>query len=227
MSKRRFTPHERYAVYTVHGEKCYLCSKPLDLASFQVDHVLPESLEGDETRLSGALNLLGLPPSFDLNSYENWMPACGPCNLKKLDTIFAPSLLVQLGLQHAAEGAPKVRDMASRTVGLSAIGKALNCLERASASGQLTARHLSALRPLVATSDANRPPEIVGTPLRLTPLYEVVSEGGGLRMIRGPYGYGSRPSSPNAHWSFDCPHCGSIAGWNGARCVICGQMSDD
>ena len=48
LSKYSFGAEERYAVYTVHGERCYLCGKPIDFASMEVDHVIPGSLLGSK-----------------------------------------------------------------------------------------------------------------------------------------------------------------------------------
>src|SRR5688572_21907761 len=103
MAKHDFTPAERYAVWMVHGEKCYICTQPVDLKSMEVDHIIPESLLEDPDRLAEILTWLGRPEGFSLNSFANWMPACRPCNGKKADLIFEPTPLVQVLLQRAAE----------------------------------------------------------------------------------------------------------------------------
>ena len=72
--KDKFSAAERAAVFTLPGEKCYLCATPLDLKTMQVDHVIPESLLADAKRLSAAIVSLGRPKDFDVNSFENWLP---------------------------------------------------------------------------------------------------------------------------------------------------------
>jgi hypothetical protein len=47
LSVYNFSPAERYAVWTAHGEKCYICTRPIDLKTMEVDHLVPESLIGD------------------------------------------------------------------------------------------------------------------------------------------------------------------------------------
>ena len=84
MDKRRFTPFERLAVFVTHDEKCYLCNRPLDLLTMEVDHVIPESLQDNPKRLVEVVRLLGRPGDFDVNSYANWLPACRSCNGRKL-----------------------------------------------------------------------------------------------------------------------------------------------
>jgi 5-methylcytosine-specific restriction endonuclease McrA len=86
-----FTPAERYAVFTVHGEKCYLCHKPINLRTMEVDHLIPESLKDDPVRLAAVLVALGRQLNFNLNTYDNWLPACGRCNNEKRNNIFEPS----------------------------------------------------------------------------------------------------------------------------------------
>jgi hypothetical protein len=155
------------------------------------------------------------------------MPACRQCNGLKTSTVFGPSLKVQFLLQKATKKAPEAERIAAKTVSDRELYEALNLLERANENGTLTEEFKNALQPLVAFQDTVQQPEVAGEPIRLTPLYELIREAGGIRLIRGPYGVGARPSTPNAHWSFDCPNCGSIGAWNGARCVIGGCMSDD
>jgi hypothetical protein len=227
VSKHKFTPSQRHAVFTVHGERCYMCGIVLNLKTMEVDHVIPESLLNAREKLAQVLRDLGRPEDFNLNSFANWMPACRPCNGLKLATVFDPSLKVQLILQKAAMKAQEAERIAARTVSDKELYEALNLLERANENGSLTDGFKAALQPLVEFQVAVREPELAKQPVRLTPLYEVLSEANGIRLIRGPYGVGGRPSTPYAHSSFDCPNCGSIGAWNGARCVVCGQMSDD
>lgn len=189
--------------------------------------MIPESLVDDQDRLREVFKSLGRPENFDVNSYANWLPACRPCNGKKLAIVFEPSLLIQLALQRAADRADKARNIEQRTISRREITKALNILERANEAGELDNEIKASLQPLVAFQEEQRSPELVGQPIRLTPLFEILSEKDGWRLIRGPYGVGGRPIGPHVHNSFDCPNCGAIGAWNGARCVICGEMNDE
>ncbi len=227
MSKRAFSQSERFAVHVTHGEKCYLCSKPLDLQSMEVDHVVPETLEGNPIRLAQVLLELGRSSDFNIQSFANWLPACRRCNGKKLDTIFQPSLLVQLCLQRAAKHAAKAAAMAEELVTNRKISNALGVLLRADEKGLLSEEMKNAIIPLIEFQTTHRAPEVVGEPIRLSPLYEVLSDNGQIQIVRGPHGVGGRPT-PRAGFSPQgCVSCGSIAAWNGIRCVICGQVDDD
>ena len=226
MSQKEFSDSERYAVYTVHGERCYMCREPVDLSSMQVDHVIPEHLLDEPEKLASILKAFGLPEDFDLNSYANWLPACGPCNNRKRGRVFNPTPLIQNELQIAAEKAGKAAALASETVSTQKVSRALNTLLRTHEAGGLANIIVEKLRPLVEFHTSRREPELSGLPVRLTPLIEVISEANGLRVVRGPYGVGGGPVGPDIDGSFYCPTCGHVA-WNGARCVVCGEMSDD
>jgi len=83
MSQYTFSAAQRNADWIVHGEKCYICTNMVGLASTHVDHVIPESLSADSERLASTLTSFGLPANFDLNSFANWMPSCAKCNVEK------------------------------------------------------------------------------------------------------------------------------------------------
>lgn len=57
-------------MFLVHGMNCYLCGVPLDLTTMAVDHVIPERLLAMPSILESAKSMLGLPASFNLNSFE-------------------------------------------------------------------------------------------------------------------------------------------------------------
>lgn len=204
MAKKHFSAVERYAVYTVHGERCYLCGKPIDLQTMQVDHVIPEAIEGTPALVEICVEL-GLSTTFELQSYENWLPSCGPCNNLKRDTLFKPSPLVQLLLQRAAQKAPKALALEAKAVTQKAVAKAINTLQQAITAGAVDSKVIMMdLTNFLLFHNANRAPERVGKPVLIGPGLELLSEQGGIRVVRGPYGVRS-----------------------GARCVMCGQMDDD
>lgn len=183
MAKHHFSGTERYAAFTVHGGRCYICRDLIDMATFQVDHVIPESLGSSAARLKAAKEQLGRPQAFELNSYENWLPTCARCNNLKRERVWDPSLLVQLWLQRAADRAPKARALAEETTSKRNVAKALNLLERAAAEGQLTEEQKNRFQPLVANysrwrSEDSDPRVVRLTPTYEAPLYEVLSDDG-------------------------------------------------
>jgi hypothetical protein len=175
MSTYRFSSAERYAIFLVHGMKCYLCRAPLDLTSMVVDHVLPEHLLTTPSVFDAARLALGLPVSFDLNSFENWLPACAACNGRKSTLQFEPSLLIQVELQHLVEKAERARRLCDEVIGTRRVSIALSTLDRAQESGQCldgsTRERLLTL--LGFASEREFVPR--GQPLRLTQSFRLVA----------------------------------------------------
>ena len=237
LSSYRFSDTERYAVYSVHGPSCYIGGSPLTLSTMHVDHVIPEKLLSDTGKLAKALKDLGLPADFQINSYENWMPSCAPCNLAKSGTVFNPSLKVQLALQKAAKHAESARILASEIVTKRKLSRALNTIMRAEDLSLIDRETIRTVaeRLNFDLSDTSSEPTLNpvteddlsgGRILRLTPLHEVIFESGAMRMVKAPYGIGFQPTDPNPHSSFICGHCSHPGPWQGARCMTCGYLDD-
>lgn len=175
MSRYKFSSEERWAIFLVHGEKCYMCKVPIAFTTMVVDHVLPEYLLDNPAACSAAKSKLGLPSSFELNSFENWLPACSACNGTKSSVQFEPSPLIQLLLQKLAAKADEARAVSAGVVRTNQVAKALNVLERAHESGiKLEGETLKRLSVLLQFTSAR---ELVGRgqPLRLTPYFQLVT----------------------------------------------------
>lgn len=201
MAKYSFTVHERWAVFKAHGEQCYLGREPIDLKTMQVDHIIPESLADDRVRLAEVLTSMGLPMGFDLNSYENWMPSCGPCNNRKRAMVFEPTPIILVEINRAREAADECRRLASQAVRNADIAKALTYLERALDQDQLDYEKLKPLILAFAKADPDawealtirkdpradvtlgllRMPEF-----RISPNYKVLFTSGSIRVQETP-----------------------------------------
>jgi hypothetical protein len=192
-----------------------------------VDHVIPETLLDSPESLRAILQAFGLSIDFNLNSFENWMPACVPCNLRKIANVFEPTPLIQLELQKATDKAEDARAFANEITTKRKVSRALLTVMSAIEQNNFTDDILEKIEPLIELHRSRRTQVLPSEPIRLTSLFEVISEERGIRTIKGPYGIGSRPAGGHVDGSFNCPNCGSLAAWNGARCVICGQLIDD
>jgi hypothetical protein len=190
MSRYKFSSTERWAIFLVHGMKCYLCKVPIDLSTMVVDHVLPEYLLDNPSSCSAAKAKLGLPASFDLNSFDNWLPACSVCNGTKSSVQFGPSPLIQVLLQKLAAKADEAHRVSAEVVRARQVANALNVLERAHESGvKLEGEARERLSVLLQFASAR---EFVGNgqPLRLTPSFQFVTT-----TVKDALGWGA------THWS--------------------------
>ncbi len=229
MARYKFSAAERYAVFTVHNEKCWLCGEPIGLLETEVDHVIPETLIGNAA-LATVLTGLGLQADFEINSFANWMPAHRRCNGEKSDTVFRSSPLIQLKLQSAIDRADRAEALYDEYLSDRKISRAINILLAAQEFGGFAERHKKMMERLITTveqeHEPNREQEERGKPLFLAPWLEVVHEDERWITLRGPGGLvGMRPKTEQLHPSWDCPRCG-FTGWNGARCISCGMLDD-
>lgn len=226
MAAYRFSPAERYAVFTVHREVCWLCGEPVALGAMQVDHIVPEHLEG-KPELDAAKEELGLPASFSINGFENWKPAHPRCNRDKGGHVFRPSPLIQKHLEHAAAKASEAVELRDKYITDRKIDLALELLFSAARDRKLSPEQAVRMKEAAAFHDSNRAPEDRGKPFLLGPWLTILSEGSQGYMLQGPTGLiGGRPRGEHVDSSFDCPRCGPT-GWNGARCIVCGMLNDE
>lgn len=246
MSKYSFTSSQRYAVFSAHGPKCYLRGCTVDMQSMHIDHIIPEHLLEDPGRLKSVIEDFGLPEDFDVNSYENWLPSCGPCNLAKKSEVFEPAPIIKVCLQKAAKKADSARQLEAKAVNDAALTRSINTICRANEKTVLTMEHVE---PLVSSLREHNPEllkgiyeyvgsqhkDVLGFVVRhfkpaeipLTPFHTVVMEDEWKLLVSTPYGTGYVPKGERIDASFYCGHCGSRGPWGGARCLTCGYLNDD
>lgn len=226
MAKQSFDEIERYALIAVHGDKCYLCGKPLTLSTMEVDHIIPESLLIEPQRLGAVLEAFGFPATFDLHSFENLLPACDRCNNLKQTTVFEAVPIVMAYFAMARTKADRVREQIMRGLTDRQLKRALSMVKIAVRNGQFEDADLKELRVLVDPVVAAREPDDRRRPVLISQGLALVIKNGLVSVYRGRYGIGGAPSGDWVDPSFICPTCGATA-WNGARCVNCGQLSDE
>ena len=229
MAKYRFSREERYAIFTIHGPYCYINSEPINLKTMCVDHILPASLLNDPEKLAECLHDYGLPETFEIHSFENWLPCCPPCNRQKGAETFAATVIVQAQLSRARKRAADVRAVIDETVSKREIAKALAVLELAQDADKLDHATIEALIPIFERwrdkgndSENDDPVEF-----RLAPTFTVLYEPTFLKIVETNRGVGYIPHSNALDTSFYCGNCGSLGPWNGARCMGCGELIQD
>lgn len=224
---------ERLAVFLVHDQKCYIDSEPLYWSTFEVDHVIPERLINDPG-LVGILKDLGRPTSFQISSFENWLPVCRPHNGKKSARPWDPSLLAQQALQRAADRAGRARAEAATFKARANVARVIALLQLLRESDAVPSpEDVAELKARFAEFASDQGPDLVPGRVQLTPdlavpLYEVISDDGHTKVVRGPFGVGGGPSDRGGRVILDELRCGScgLPWFSGARCVICGALSD-
>lgn len=114
-NRRKLPSSTRFAVWECHGKKCWMCNDPLRLLTTVVDHVIPHSLARKPSELARILEDLNLPADFNIDGFENLLPSCAPCNLRKGKRVFEPYPKHKLVLDDLAAKASWVRRTAEKT----------------------------------------------------------------------------------------------------------------
>jgi hypothetical protein len=245
MARYDFSDAERWGIFMTHNRKCYMCGDILTMRSMQIDHVLPESLLKDPTKLDEAIAWYGKPSSFKINSFENWLPSCYPCNNKKRRRMYRRVPAVLGYLQDAENGANRAAEIAAEVLKDRELGAAIHSLRRGRSSGaipkkttailaehfvslhpELFIRMDSLLRQGIELSNPDPPTELrlsTNDLVQFKPEGELILVSTGERTGVMPRAFleGKTP-----HISWQCPTCGSYGPWNGVMCLTCGRMSD-
>lgn len=222
-----FKSAEKYAIWTAHGEKCWVCRKPLPFLELQIDHVVPAALKAEPEALAALIKALGLPVGFHIESYENYRPACSGCNRTKSDLPYdAP--IVGIEILQRLDRSEKARRLAEKVVNDRTIEKSIALISTALERDGLDPKHLVALREMVGGfltfHEAERAPEEVGETVDFG-FGNVISRDGLFVMVRQRYGIGRGPAGPEIPLGMRCGHCGNPY-FNGARCTYCGMLDD-
>lgn len=231
MSKQKLNTAQRQAIWTVHGERCYLCHLLCAFSDTEIDHVIPERLATlDE--LPPILAALGLKADFDLFSYENLLPAHRGCNQRKSGHAFNPSPIIQHEIERAIEKRVNVEQLIEKTNKRRKKDKVFSDALILIEAGEVDKEDIQSLQMAeLSLREFNAPfrdPERSDKPLMLTPQLEIIRKEEYRTIVRhasGRVGH-AQPLEKKADWSWHCPNCGPT-GWSGAMCIQCGMMSDD
>jgi len=217
------------ALLTVWRNRCAWCRSQVAVSEIEVDHVLPESLEGSD--LSEALRLHGKPASYDLQSTSNLVPACRRCNNFKRARVPPDTPIIAIFLQKCEEVADLVDSRVEGLKGKAAVTRALKVLNEYVPGLDLSQDQLHALAAVNAEAQAEID-AATGQRVTLHPslagvanaaAWDVLSEGSsGLVVVQqsDQVGY----TGPNN--IMRCGNCQSYGPWSGSLCLNCGVRDD-
>lgn len=85
MSTTKLSDIQRQAVWEIYDRLCFYCRQPVFFKNINIDHFIPRSVKD----LKKTVADYGLPSSFEIESYENYLLACQNCNFRKSGYIFS------------------------------------------------------------------------------------------------------------------------------------------
>jgi len=88
MAEQKLSAAQREAIFEAYEGKCFYTRVALNISSFHIDHIIPESLLADPSRFLEVRIALQLSEGFDLCGYENLVPTAPERNLQKSDLLF-------------------------------------------------------------------------------------------------------------------------------------------
>lgn len=218
--RRTLTAIDRLAILTSHKEQCFWCLSPLTYSNTEVDHLIPQSLFSDQTRLEATLAGFGLDASFDVNSYSNLVPMCRRCNRDKSDAIYIKAPMMLTLLAKARSAGEVANTLAAEYKRQSLLEKSIAQITIAAETDRLTpelASQLQSILSSIAIALPHRTSTEHATPTTFDTELEFVRIGD--RM-------GIANRSDNADGSWLCPTCHAPGIWQGTKCLACGKHSD-
>jgi hypothetical protein len=216
----------RYALWRAYDEKCYWCREPVVFASMEIDHVLAESLAKEKAKFEAMLKNYGLPATFEVNDFPNWVASCRRCNGSKSAKTFSP---VPMFLSYLQEISEKAEDATSREARLLSDHQKSSLLARLSAAterGEISAEDLRAaganafkdFEPLLRILSSRT------KGLHLEGVWYIVERYGSHKaLVVGPAGTGVTAIGLDPDPQLRCESCGKYGPWQGINCIQCGH----
>jgi hypothetical protein len=155
MSSQKFSASQREAIWLAHEKKCAYTRELLDVSSFHIDHIVPESLADDPAEFDQVKAKLGLPNDFDIFGYGNLLPSRPGANLQKGSLVLDPAP-THFFLGIASSKKAEIEGILGRIEKRKNRGKALVLLQQCLERGELSPPEVAA----ILEKHAERPEEI-------------------------------------------------------------------
>lgn len=144
MSKQQFSAAQREAIWSAHGGKCAYTQALLDISSFHIDHILPESFLQKPGVFAQIAKGLGLADDFDLRGYGNLLPCAPGANLQKGAIAFGSSN-ARFFLEIASSKRAKVEANLIKIGQRNDVGRVLVMLQQKLDRGEVTVDRVAAI----------------------------------------------------------------------------------
>lgn len=136
MSQTTFDSTKRAGIWEAYENKCFYCGRIITWGELQIDHLIPEKYVADSAGFKALCTDYGLADGFDINGYENLVPAHTSCNLRKTGDLFPKqTMLFYIGL--AGKNVEKVENQIASLLNARNRSRVLSKLESMTTNGVL------------------------------------------------------------------------------------------
>jgi 5-methylcytosine-specific restriction endonuclease McrA len=102
----------RHSIWKCYKHKCHYCKKFIEFKDMQIDHIIPSIYRREPERLTLALRSIGKEEGFEIDSLQNFIPACSTCNGDKGDSFNKQQIL--LALEKTEKQVPNIKKEIAR-----------------------------------------------------------------------------------------------------------------
>lgn len=233
MSNYKFDNNERYAVWKTLGPNCQWCKEPVEYKDCHIDHIIPETLINDSQNLAKVFTNYGLETSFNLNSFENWVPIHPSCNQSKSAIVIHGTPIIQQLLEHVKSKVTETEALRDKWKNQNQTAKLERIIEKGFLSGTIDRQVINniflriddSVSPIVGMTASTINNQVIYIPQinnwkvikTETEFYTVEKEG---KTGILPIG-----STPDPKWL--CINCKHYGPWDGNKCLNCNKTSYD
>jgi hypothetical protein len=186
---------QRFGVWKAWKCVCFWCREPVYFRDCHIDHLLPRASGNDLPSLIARYNL---PPDFDIEGYENLVPAHPSCNQRKSDTLVDPSPAFALYLTQARQFSVLAKAIAKKIEHDQRKAPLLAKLESAISQGDITESDIKELLSGLPVLIRKNFDEISEERIFIAPGWEIIERQGGrdIALVRAPGGTGLTSLAP-------------------------------
>ena len=223
-----FTPAQRFVIWQYYDHRCYYCEQPVGFPEVTIDHVLPKRLSDFPIELAEAIKAFGLPGTFRIDDYCNWLPCHFHCNTAKGSKTPRVTPRNTEILHRCVSNAEAVRSRVEKFKKEPEKAALITQFQIGIESGTITKEDLKAILAQVE-KQSDQDYEALVTEIHFhlnSDKWNLVGIRGDIATVTNGRLAGITPVNEAPHYSWQCPHCSSYGPWNGTRCMSCGMISD-
>jgi hypothetical protein len=233
MSQYKFDKYERFAVWKIHGPNCQWCLEPVELRHCHIDHIIPESLLKDDALLQQILVKYGLDSTFNINSFENWIPTHSSCNQSKSDSVLEGIPIIQQLLEKIIRKKDKTKTLFEKWKRQIKTAKIEFLLEKGYEDGTINKQIINniwlkiddSLSPIMGMTASTINNQVIYIPT--TENWQVIATESDFFTVKKGELTGILPTSPTPDPKWLCMNCKNYGPWDGNLCLNCDEVSFD